>query len=1094
MSNITRSDTKRLFNPVIAAVLVVLAISLSAGAVAYYAYQLDREEKRKQLSDLLKHIKEELQQNLQQQRINIAYWQADSNLIQTAQSLINGTFSPTQPDFRQLDAKLAPIIATQGYQDYKFLDANGRILFSRFHTETTNTSETIPKALLQKAWQGQIMISPPYLTKATNPKTTQNTKILVLMPVKGLQQQTLLLFAFETDFDTLVENIFTSALIGESGRILFINTKGQILSSSTKKLTQAFIPDLHILKTTQAEINLDGYQFNHKTPLIGGWLWIEALDTGVIIELNKYEVFRNSYLLLNSIATGALVAILLALFVTWLFQRFQQKFINALQLQQIVFNNLSEGLIVIDAQGIIKLINPAISTLFGYEDNELIEHNVKTIMPESIARHHDAYLKSVDLNKPKILKQTTTVKGKRKDGSLFPLNLTITPININNKLHFSAILRDLSYKTKLQSKVLSTQKKLKERSQELTFRIAAVNEHALVSITDHKGIITYANDKFCQISGYKREELLGKTHAMLNSGEHPKSFFKNMWSTILSGKTWHGEIKNRTKQGTMYWVQATIVPYLDEQGKPERFIAIRTDITQQKSLELKLKHNETRLALSHQFANIGTWEWNIQSNNILWSDQVPVLFGLKRGRLKITLDKFLSLVHPDDVERINTTIQSSLESGVTYEVEHRVIWPDGTVKWVHEKGNVIRNQKGEAIRMLGVIIDIDQIKQTQLQLEQASRAKSEFLSSMSHELRTPLNAILGFAQLLQSDMDSPLNEDQQESVMHIYQSGQHLLDLINDILELSRIEAKKLEISHDIINIQKVMQACLPILKSLAEKKSITLELLSDDKIYIVGDTTRLKQVIINLASNGIKYNKPNGHVSIRYETLTDTLKIIIQDTGIGIPKSKQAAVFQAFERLGQETSNIEGTGIGLVITKELVEAMDGNIGFESEEGKGSTFWIEMPLANQSDLPENIHNIVDTQTQSTEKNHITQSNTILYVEDNPTNIRLIESFFKQHPQIKLVTASSAEQALLLFEQGLQPDLILMDIHLPGLSGLELAEILKEHADFRAPIIGLSAAAMSEQIQEAQQTFDAYLTKPVDFTQLKQTLQEHSIPL
>ncbi len=246
----------------------------------------------------------------------------------------------------------------------------------------------------------------------------------------------------------------------------------------------------------------------------------------------------------------------------------------------------------------------------------------------------------------------------------------------------------------------------------------AIDEHAIVSIADAKGNIIHVNDKFCAISGYTRQELLGQNHRMVKSSHHDKAFYADLWHTITSGRIWQGEVCNRSKEGELYWVEATIFPILDRKGAPNQYISIRTDITALKASQEAMRVAEERLRRGQQFANIGTWEWTLETGELYWSERIAPLFGHAVGTLETSYDNFLAAIHPDDRQAVTDAVAACIERDVPYEIEHRVVWPDGTVRWLLERGAVTRDESGKALKMLGVVQDIDARMRAQKQAEQ----------------------------------------------------------------------------------------------------------------------------------------------------------------------------------------------------------------------------------------------------------------------------------------------------------------------------------------------------------------------------------------
>lgn len=370
----------------------------------------------------------------------------------------------------------------------------------------------------------------------------------------------------------------------------------------------------------------------------------------------------------------------------------------------------------------------------------------------------------------------------------------------------------------------------------------------------------------------------------------------------------------------------------------------------------EIEEKEERLRFSQYFANIGSWDLDVQSKVMHWSEKIAPLLGYVSDGVDPTYDAFLAAVHPEDQQQVINAIETSLNSNIAYEVEHRVIWPDGSIHWLLQKGDVIRDASGEPVRMLGVVQDTTQRKQLERDLAtqkeyavQANSAKSEFLSRMSHELRTPLNAIIGFAQLLESDEQQPLQEHQLDSMNEILKASSHLLELIDEVLDLAKIEAGKIQLHIEDMPVIDVMLESYSMMIPMAESKNIQLDfnIKQCENVIVNADRTKLKQVMFNLMSNAIKYSQSEGEVSVLCEACAPRrIRLKVADTGIGILKERQADLFKAFNRLGAEEGDVEGTGIGLMISKKIVEMMGGELGFQSEEGEGSVFWVEMSTVN----------------------------------------------------------------------------------------------------------------------------------------------------
>jgi PAS domain S-box-containing protein len=508
-----------------------------------------------------------------------------------------------------------------------------------------------------------------------------------------------------------------------------------------------------------------------------------------------------------------------------------------------------------------------------------------------------------------------------------------------------------------------------------------------------------------------------------------------------------------------------------------------TDITERKQIELALRDSQERFELASEAAGIGLMRLDVATGLLHLDQRACVNHGLTRSEVQLRPENWLSLIHPQDRSAVDTAAWHAFKSGETLDVRFRAVWPDGRTVVLEVVARGTYGLDGKASGMSGTCRDVsgavqnEHLQREKEAAERANRAKSEFLSRVSHELRTPLNGILGFAQLMQLDRAQPLQGDQQRRLESVLRAGRHLLDLINEVLDLSRIESEDFSLKLQAVDLAESVNICLNLVQPLADGSAIRLPSTALPACNVQADPRALEQVLMNLLSNAIKYNRPHGAVYISLHREDKQVVLAIRDEGLGLSTEQQAALFQPFNRLGAERTRIEGSGLGLVISRDLMGAMGGSLTVQSELGQGAVFSLTFPLAIDAASKEAVP--APAAERPSPRIGPTQR-CVLYVEDEPINVMLMEEIFRRQPAWTLLVATDGQQGLQLARTH-HPDLLLIDMNLPDMSGLEVLQQLRMDATTKnLRCVVLSADALPDQVSAALAAgFSDYWTKPID---------------
>lgn len=556
------------------------------------------------------------------------------------------------------------------------------------------------------------------------------------------------------------------------------------------------------------------------------------------------------------------------------------------------------------------------------------------------------------------------------------------------------------------------------------------------------------------------------------------------------------------KDGSRFPAIVSVIALRDDDDAIIGFLLIYTDNTARQRAKQALVESERRLNFALRMSHTGGWDIDLVDQESHRTVDIGRIFGTHSETEKWDYDVFLSYVLPEDRKVVDQRFKKAMAAQTGWDFECRIQREDGEVRWIWATGEHQADGEGHMRRMAGIIQDITNRKQAEaeraqltqalternaelelakLEAEQANLAKSDFLSNMSHELRTPLGAILGFAQLMESRTTDPT---QKKSVDQILKSGWYLLTLINEILDLAAIESGKIALDMAPVSIADIVQECEAMVEPQSQLRNIHVQFkLGTQPLWMYADHTRTKQVIINLLSNAIKYNRPDGTVTLDCAPQTSgALRITVRDTGEGLAAAQIAQLFQPFNRLGRNSSVIEGTGIGLVVCKRLVGLMGGTMGVDSVVGQGSAFWIELPQV--SELPHAAQLVAPVAYRPEATAVDAPAHLLLYVEDNPANLMLMQEIMARRTDMRLISAMDADRGIALARSAL-PEVILMDINLPGIGGLEALRVLKQDpATAHIPVIAVSANALPADIQTGLTSgFFRYLTKPIVIREL-----------
>ncbi|AKB18132.1 PAS domain-containing protein [Methanosarcina sp. WWM596] len=776
------------------------------------------------------------------------------------------------------------------------------------------------------------------------------------------------------------------------------------------------------------------------------------------------------------------------------------------------------GFITTDFKGMLKYVNPSCIKMWGYEKAEdFLERNASEFWnsPSEILQAGKECREKGEW--------TGELLAKRKDGTLFYVQASLNLIkdDYGHPLGIVGSCIDIT-------PCKQVEEELKQRTQELLLakeRLDLALEATGMGTWDWdvlKNTMTW-DDNLFRLVGVSREEFLQTHESLLELSDKilPPEDNKQMQEAIqqvVDGKTDNCEFEHDVLRpdGTVRHFSVKGHAYRNPEGKLVRVIGTTMDVTDRKIAEDALRKSESNLSRAQAIAHLGNYSWNIRTGEVSWSEELKSIWGCRPDE-EPSFEEVISRVHPDDLDLFLEAARLMREENRPFNLEYRIIRPDGSMRCLHDQGEITLDKAGNPIRMFGTTLDITKRKRMEEQFrsakeaaEAANRAKGEFLANVSHEIRTPMNAVLGMLELL---LDTSPNDEQREYLQLAHISAESLLSIINDVLDFSRIEQNKMEVEQVEFDLKSLISHFINLLSGKANSRGIKLVSSLEDGLpsTFIGDPIRLKQVLFNLIGNAIKFTK-EGEIILSVEICESgesglneelTLLFKVKDTGIGIPPENLCKIFDAFIQADASvTREYGGTGLGLAISSQLVELMGGRIWVESEVGKGSTFYFTVKVkrgANaenseqKNSLPEEKL-LPYPENKEQDGNGISsgKSLNILLVEDHLINQKLILCLLEKKGH-KLTLVTNGRDALDALSRR-NFDAVLMDVQMPGMDGLEATRKIRDPSSrvrlHNIPIIAFTARALKEDEEKCIEAgMNYYVSKPLNREKLFDILED-----